>query len=74
MMTVRVKYLIDLTPLAVSVLKKIQYGMNEQIVVQVTKIKKVKKNVYAFMLSDGVEKMKGIIEANSPKKDIMKMS
>ena len=26
------------------------------------------------MVSDGVEKMKGIIEANSTKKDIMKIS
>ncbi len=63
----------QITPFAISVLKKIQYGINQEIVVEVTKIKKVKKNIYAFMVSDGAEKMKAIIEANCPKKDIMKM-
>lgn len=47
--------------------------MNEEVVVEVTKIKKIKKNAYALFVSDGGEKMKAIIEANSPTKDIMKM-
>jgi hypothetical protein len=54
---------------AIAKLKSIENGMNEELIVDVMKPKKLKDNYIAFALSDGEDKFKGIIEATQPYKN-----